>query len=149
MKAAELCIRDVVTARPEESVVDAARRMADQGVGDLVVIDDADGMVRPIGIVTDRDLVTRALAHGMMGLTLREVMRANLVTAVEDDDVDVVLIKLKRHAIRRVPVVNTRGGLEGIITFDDVIAWITEQMNGAATLLDRQARASTGAARVS
>lgn len=141
MKAGELCIRKVVTAGRDESVVDAARRMAEYDVGTLVVVDEAGGVVRPVGIVTDRDLVTRALARGFPPEgRVRDVMDEDLVTARDDDDVDAILVRLRQRAVRRIPIVDAAGGLVGILTLDDIVGWISEELRDAATLIDRQAR---------
>jgi len=141
MKAGELCTRTVVTATADESVIDAARRMTEHDVGALVVVELAGGLARPIGIVTDRDLVTRALIRGEpIAGVVGDVMDTELVTAGENDDVDAVLAKLRQRAVRRVPIVDPRGALLGILTLDDIVEWLSEELRDAATLIDRQAR---------
>ena len=145
MRAGELCIRTVVTAFPEESVVDAARRMADYQVGDLIVVDAlGDGGAHPIGIVTDRDLVVRVLTRTNCvpsQTKVADVMRKEVVTASEDDDVEHVLASLRRHNVRRMPVVDQRGVLQGIITIDDIVGWMAEQLERTVGLLERQSGA--------
>ncbi|HVK74537.1 MAG TPA: CBS domain-containing protein, partial [Kofleriaceae bacterium] len=64
MKAGELCTRRVVTADPDEPITVCALRMEEYGVGDLIVVERSGETVRPIGIVTDRDLAIRGLGHG-------------------------------------------------------------------------------------
>ncbi|MBS1117800.1 MAG: hypothetical protein H6Q90_28 [Deltaproteobacteria bacterium] len=144
MRAGELCVRDVVTAQDSESVVDAARRMADLQVGDLVVIaEQPHGLPRPIGIVTDRDLVVQVLARPdrvPQRTKIADVMRRELVTAMEDDDVEHVLAKMRAHAIRRIPIVDRLGGLQGMLSLDDVLGWTREQLQVATKLLDDQGR---------
>ena len=144
MRAGELCIRDVVTALPDESVVDAAKRMAELGVGDLLVVDETGGITRPIGIITDRDLVVFVLARversSAQRIKISDVMRSELITATEDEDIESVLAKLRQHTIRRLPIVDERGGLQGIVSIDDVLEWMTEQMRAATALLERQGR---------
>jgi CBS domain-containing protein len=143
MKAGELCVRNVVTALADESLVDAARRMSDMGVGDLVVVEESASFVRPVGIVTDRDLVTRALASGdtvPARLSVRDVMQPAPVLAAEDDDVDQVLTKLEQNAIRRIPIVDRAGSLQGILALDDIITWISEMVSSITNIVDRQTR---------
>lgn len=141
MKAGELCNRAVVTTTPYDSVVDAARSMSRHDVGSLVVIEEVGGTVRPVGVITDRDLAIRALARGepVAGI-VRDVMDGDLVTAGEDDEVDAVLARLRRRAVRRVPIVGKDGRLVGVLTLDDIIGWISEELRDAAALIDRQAR---------
>lgn len=146
MDSGELCIRRVITADPDETIVAAAQRMAEHGVGDLVVVEDAGGEVHPIGIVTDRDLVTRGLARAAphaLDLKVRDVMHGELVTAFADEPVEVVLCRIKLHGIRRIPIVDRAGVLQGILTLDDIVAWIGEQLNDATGLIERQAAAPT------
>jgi len=142
MRAGELCVRDVVTATAGENVVEAARRMAELHVGDLIVVDEpARGLPHPIGIVTDRDLVVRVLAHPERvpaKTKIAEVMRRDIVIATEDDDVESVVAKMRQHTIRRIPIVDTTGGLQGVLSVDDVLGWMREQLQSATTLLERQ-----------
>jgi CBS domain-containing protein len=138
MKAGELCTRRTITAEPEESVVDAARRMMKENVGDLVVVQNIGGKVRPIGIVTDRDLVTGALALGderAFRLEVRDVMQPELITSFDDEPVETVLASLKRHQIRRMPIVDRQGVLQGVLTLDDIVEWIREQIDDASAVL--------------
>lgn len=142
MRAGELCIRDVVTATAGETVVDAARRMEDLHVGDLIIVDEpARGLPHPIGIITDRDLVVRVLAHPECvpaTTRLAAVMRRDIVLAKEDDDVESVVAKMRAHTIRRIPIVDASGGLQGVLSVDDVLGWMREQLLSATTLLERQ-----------
>ena len=138
MKAGELCTRRTITADPGESVVDAARRMTKEDVGDLIVVEDIGGKVHPVGIVTDRDLVTGALSLGdtrTLSLDVRDVMQADLITAFEDEPIEAVLAKLKRRHVRRIPIVDREGGLQGVLTLDDIVEWIREQIDDASAAL--------------
>lgn len=140
MKAGELCIRNVTTATANETVVDAARKMAEFRVGDLIIVEQRPGdLSRPIGIVTDRDLVVRVLTRtdrAPATITIAEVMRSELVTATEDEDVERVVSLMRDHAIRRVPIVDHRGGLRGILSLDDILCWMREQIEAATRLLE-------------
>jgi len=135
-------VRDVVTARADESVVDAARRMARFDVGDLIVVEErAPRLPRPLAIVTDRDLVIDVLAKPERTPTttkLADIMRRELVTASEQDDVETVVGKMRTHAIRRVAIVDDDGGLQGVISIDDVVGWMRDQLQAATKLLERQ-----------
>jgi CBS domain-containing protein len=141
MTAGELCIRRIVTAERDESVVDAARRMLDENVGDLVVVEQFADSVIPIGIVTDRDLTLGVLSRGTPAafeLRVRDVMQTELITAYDDEDATSALAKLDRYKVRRIPVVNHSGVLQGILTLDDLISWIREQLDHAAAVVARQ-----------
>jgi CBS domain-containing protein len=142
MRAGELCVRDVVTALSDETVVDVARRMASLDVGDVIVIEERIGRLpRPIGIVTDRDLVVHVLARPERvpaTTTLADIIQRELVTAGEDDDVQPVLDKMRAHVIRRIPIIDRDGGLQGVLSIDDVIGMLRADIETATKLLDIQ-----------
>ena len=141
MKAGELCVRDVVTATADETVLVAARRMAEHQVGDvIVVVEQAGQLPKPIGILTDRDLVIQVLARERAPASTKvaEVMRRELVIAMEDDDVERVVAKMREHAIRRIPIVDGHCGLQGVLSIDDVLGWMRDQIEAATKLVERQ-----------
>jgi CBS domain-containing protein len=115
-------IRDVMTPAPQAvapstSVRDAARLMAEEGVGPLPVVDED----RLVGIVTDRDLVLRVLAEDRDpdSTTVSEVASEEPVTVQPDDDIDRALRLMARHQVRRLPVIEA-GRLVGIVTKADI-----------------------------
>jgi len=100
--------------------------MAELDVGELVVVEERDGGARPIGSLTDRDLVVRGLARGgerVRELRVADLMRGDPITAREDEDVDGVLERMRRYSIRRMPIVDDAGHLQGMLTLDDIVAW--------------------------
>ena len=135
-------MRDVVTALPDESAVDAAQRMAALRVGDLVIVETFPGeLARPIGIVTDRDLIVRVLAHPELvprDTKLGDIMAPGIVTAAEDDDVESIVAKMQTHTVRRIPVVDLDGRLQGVVSIDDVIGWMRDEIQTATNVLERQ-----------
>jgi CBS domain-containing protein len=140
MKAGELCIRNVATATAGETVVEAARRMAEFRTGDLIIVEHGTSeRPRPIGIITDRDLVVRVLAcpdRSPATTRIGEVMRPGLVTSYEDEDVERIVAAMRDHKIRRMPIIDRRGGLRGILSLDDVLRWMREQIEAATRLLE-------------
>ena len=113
-------------------------------VGDLIVVaEQRHGLPRPIGIVTDRDLVVHVLARpdrDTATMTIADVMSRELVTVTEDDDVERVVAKMREHSIRRIPVIDRSGGLQGVLSIDDVLGWMRDQVQDATKLLERQGR---------
>lgn len=143
MQAGELCIRVVATAEPDEFVADAARRMAELGVGDVIVVENGhNGLPRPVGILTDRDLVVDVLANPERSADttkVGDIMHCDLVTATEDDDIERVVDMMRIHKVRRIPVIDDQGGLQGILALDDVIAWMRDQLQATTRVLEHQA----------
>lgn len=98
--------------------------MRDYGVGDVVVVERLGGHVVPLGILTDRDIVTGPVANApetLGALKVGDIAATNLVTVGGDEDVLSVVDVMRRHGVRRVPVVDPRGALLGIVTFDDLV----------------------------
>ena len=108
----------------------AALLMRKHHVGDLIVIDGAGGQAVPVGIVTDRDIVVSVIALGLdpAGLQVDDIMSDDLLTCREDDDVYETIEHMRLRGIRRVPVVNGAGGLTGIVSVDDLLEFLAEEM---------------------
>jgi CBS domain-containing protein len=120
MNVGDLCICDVAAVGPQTSVTKAGTLMRRYNVGSLPVIDRNE---RPIGMITDRDIalaLTQRNAHASEVL-VDEVMTEGAAICDVDDDVRDVLRIMAREQVRRLPVVDERGQLEGIISIDDII----------------------------
>lgn len=136
MRAIDIGTGRVIHLNQSTSVAEAARTMHDHDVGCVVVMRNApDGMV-PCGIVTDRDLVTRAMVDaGGEVKTLADIQSLPLVTCGPDATIDeLVAIMLGSH-VRRVPIVDDEGELIGIVCLDDVIAALAELMQRISNAL--------------
>lgn len=121
MNASEVMSTTVKTVTPLMTVGDAATIMRDFDVGFLAVVDDAD-RTRLVGVVTDRDLVTRGLAiRRGLDTSIRFVMSGPpLTTARETTDVHDLLRLMERHQVRRVPIVAQDGQLRGVVSQGDL-----------------------------
>lgn len=123
MKIDRLVVREPVTVGPEMTIRRAARVMAEHGVGSLVVVDRE----RLVGVVTDRDLVVRALAGDVpLDGRVDAVMSMDVVTVDAGDDVRDVIHAFGRHAVRRLPIVSG-GRLVGLVALDDLLASFATQ----------------------
>jgi CBS domain-containing protein len=133
MNISELCNPFVVTAQRATPLTDAARLMREHHVGSLVVVDESGKGRVPVGVVTDRDIVVAVVAREVDSRTLTagEVMTTDLATVRADDPVEVALRLMRRRGIRRVPVVSDAGTLTGIVTLDDVLEKVAEQLSDA------------------
>lgn len=137
MLVGKLCNREVVFVEPDTSIAEAARLMREHHVGGLVVTREKSGKRVPVGIVTDRDLVIEVMAEGVeMGdITVGDIMSDQLVTAREGDDLMETLKMMRARGIRRLPVIDDDGALAGILTVDDLIDLIAEQVADLARLI--------------
>jgi CBS domain-containing protein len=143
MTVGEICTRDVVVAPKTETITHAARRMRTSHVGDLVVIENRNGLHFPVGIVTDRDIVISVVAgdpEHIMYLLVSDVMSDDLITAREHENIETALKRMKERGVRRLPVVDADGVLAGILTLDDVLEYLGEQHSDLVALVAREQR---------
>jgi len=140
MLLSSFCTVEVATCLRATTVNEAARLMRERHVGDLVVVDD-DGETRsPVGVITDRDIVVEALGKGLDTSRTRveQLVRAPIVLAREDEDTTVALDRMRTNGVRRLPVVNARGHLVGIVTADDLIVGLAEAMHALTEVMKRE-----------
>jgi CBS domain-containing protein len=110
--------RPLATADANETAERAARKMRDQGVGCLVVTEKG----RPLGIVTDRDLVVRLLAEGLdTSAPVGEFTTYGPLTVSIHDSIETVSACMRTHGVRRLPIVDDDGSVVGIVTADDLL----------------------------
>ena len=128
---------DVVTVSRDTPVVELARTMRDEELGDLVVEEDR----KPVGIVTDRDIALTVADGGDLGdLTAEDVMTADPVTIHRDATAVDLPARMAEGRVRRIPVVDDDGDLTGIATLDDVVATAGEMLKDVATVIEWQSR---------
>lgn len=126
MKVGHFCNRDIVTARRDTEIREAARLMRTHHIGALVVIDRD----RPVGIVTDRDLVVEVLAAAVPDetITVGDVMTDRPGTIGEDESLSDALVRMADLGVRRLPVVDADGALQGMVSIDDILECLAELM---------------------
>jgi CBS domain-containing protein len=130
MEVGKLCTIDTVCCSRDETVQGAALLMRRHHVGDIVVVDEPDGERSPVGIVTDRDIVVSVIALGLdpLGLLVGDIMSDDLLVAEAHEDVDSLIERMRLRGIRRVPVVGEDGRLAGIVSADDLLGFLAEEM---------------------
>jgi CBS domain-containing protein len=140
MKIEAICTRDFVYASPQTSVCEAAKIMRKLHIGGLIVAQVEGARQVPLGIVTDRDIVVGVVAAELSPttLTLSEIMGPELVTAREDEDVFDAIQRMRSAGVRRMPVVAADGSLCGIVSLDDILEALAEEMNQIASLIARE-----------
>jgi CBS domain-containing protein len=135
----DICVLDVANCTREHTVATAAQIMRQQHTGDLIVVDDNDGGLKPIGIITDRDIVMEVLALGRdpHSTQVGEIMSKQLVVAAGHEDVATALERMRTHGVRRLPIVGDRECMLGIVTLDDVLHWVAQQVNALCEIVDK------------
>jgi CBS domain-containing protein len=114
--------RNPVCVSPDATVREAAQVMQREDVGIVPVIDNTDSK-RLLGVVTDRDIAVRCVAEGRGGdCRVREVMSSGRITTCKlNDNVNRVMDAMRAEKVRRIPIVDERGSLVGIVSQADVV----------------------------
>jgi len=127
MKVGEICKRAVTAIDNSMDIHAAADLMRQRHVGFLIVYRCGDELRRPIGVLTDRDIVVEVVAKKVdpAALTVEDLMTRQPLVANETEELGDVLQAMRMAGIRRVPVVDMRGALTGVIAIDDAFDVIT------------------------
>jgi CBS domain-containing protein len=137
MSVASFYVRSVDLAKPNETAWQAAVRMRQRAVGSLVVVNEAK---QPIGIVTDRDLMERVVAEARdpSSTLVEAVMTRDPMTIAEDESLQVALPRMRRGGFRRLPVVDRQGSLVGLVSMDDILMLVSEELAQIGQLVRRE-----------
>jgi CBS domain-containing protein len=151
MKVREIMTRDVRTCRPETNLAEVVKLMWEWDCGVMPVV-NSDGKV--FGMITDRDICVAIATRGRTAdrIEVRDVTAGKACTCAPDDDATVALQTMKSQRVRRLPVVDAEGRLQGILSLNDVVthtgaAPSTEIVSTMASICEhRRARDMAGAA---
>jgi CBS domain-containing protein len=136
MNVGQICQRNVITARDFDELTSAARLMREKHVGYIVVVEPAfeEGTFKPMGVLTDRDIVVSVVAREADARTLRvgDVMTQQPVVAQESASIATALQEMRRVGVRRVPVVGDHGQLVGVLSLDDALEALVAELQDVA-----------------
>lgn len=140
MHAAEICTRHVVYIDRKASIREAAQSMRSHHVGALVITDRPNGERVPAGIITDRDIAIAVVAAGIQpeNLMVEDVMNRNVATCTESEDLFDIITTMLSRSVRRLPVVNDKGGLVGIVSADDLYGALSTHLRMLSQALARE-----------
>lgn len=117
MRVSEVMTAQVATAQPDSSIRAVGRMMSDVDTGVIPITDDG----KVVGVVTDRDIVIRAVAEGSdLDQPVSTIMSSDIQTCTEDDTVADAVGKMASQKIRRLLVLNESGRLAGIVSLGDI-----------------------------
>ena len=135
MKTADLCRKPVVTANAGTSLIEVARLMRTHHVGSVVVVNGAQR--KPVGIVTDRDIVVEVVAMGLDATTMTagDIMTQSPAVSNSGDDALWALKIMRDRGVRRLPVVDGNGELAGMLAFDDLMQHVGTTLGDIAQVI--------------
>ena len=121
MEVKEIMTPDPACCTPDATLQRVAEMMVENDCGEIPVVESA-ASTRPVGVITDRDIVCRAVAKGLNPLTLTasDCMTTPCVTVTPDTSLDECCRVLEENQIRRVPVVDSGGACCGIVALADI-----------------------------
>lgn len=140
MRIGGIATLEAVHCKREASVLEAALLMRQHHVGDLVVVDEVGGELMPVGILTDRDIVVSLVAEGLdaKSIEVGDIMSTELLSASEDADVHETIERMRFKGVRRLPVINSSGVLAGVVSVDDLMEFLAEEMTELSRISLRQ-----------
>lgn len=134
MRISDICTRDVIHVDADLSVRDAAQLMREKHIGTLMVVEQPNSERIPIGIVTDRDIVVSVIAADVDANTLSvgDIMQRQLATCTGSQELFDAVQTMRARGVRRLPVLNSEGGLVGMLSADDIISALSTHLSELA-----------------
>ena len=140
MSVGEYCNREVVITDRAQSIRNAAKLMRQHHVGTVVVVAETAAGALPQGILTDRDIVIEMIAEDvdLDAVAIGDVMSSELIKVNEETNLIDAVKLMREKAVRRLVVVDRGGALVGILTVDDVIELLKEQLTDISALISNE-----------
>ena len=140
MNIGTICSRETIIAKAGDSLLETARLMRKHHVGSLIIVSSEQNGFRPVGIITDRDIVVQAISEeiNLDSVMAGDIMSRDLLIAREDDDLFEAFESMCMKGVRRVPVVNAEGMLIGILSVDDLLEVIVDEMKNLIHLFKHE-----------
>ena len=139
MKVGKYCNHNIVVGETSDNLLYAARLMHGQNTGYLVVIEKNGSFIKPVGILTCRDILNQCLIENIdpATISLADMIISEPVLAREDDDIEISVTRMSEMDLKCIPVVNNTGQLMGIFTIDDLIKVFLDENDQLKLLTDR------------
>lgn len=145
MPLESVCKKDVVTIKKDASLINAAGLMREYHVGSIVVVEDNDDKDIVVGMLTDRDIALAISSSSKVeSLKVHEIMHSQPVTAQKTAGIYEAIELMKKNGIKRLPITEKNGSLFGMISADDLLDLIAEEISNLAKLTDIQVKKEKG-----
>lgn len=143
MSHSKLYKTEVAVISARSPIAEAAKLMRDYRVGSIVVIElNSDGSFSPVGLLTDRDMVTELIAEevDIRSVTVADVMSPDPITVRHTAQLDEMVTIMRQYNVRRLPVVDERRHLVGFVSFDDLLERVGLELSSLSQIAHGQAR---------
>lgn len=138
MPIADLCSNKLISIDRKATLQQAAQMMKDHHVGGIVVV-EANGQGKPVGILTDRDIVLNVVAENLpINTPVQEVMSKNIVKVAKWDGIAEVVEQMESSGVRRMIVVDESGHACGLVSADDILQLVSQELSGLGSLISKQ-----------
>jgi CBS domain-containing protein len=143
MNVGQECSRPAATVALSATLADAAMLMRERNVGAVIVTQSPSDRPTAVGVLTDRDIIRAQLDHcaDLSSLGVEQAMSRDPLEINAQSDIDDAIGRMRARGVRRAPVVAADGTLVGVVSIDDLIARVAEDLIGLSTALARQAHA--------
>ena len=137
MSVGEYCNREVVVVERSEQVREAVHLMREHHVGSVVVVEKSGDVAKPLGILTDRDIVIEVLAEDVdpAAVNIGDIMSPEPITVDESATLLEAVGVMRKQGVRRVLVVNAKDYLVGVLAVDDILELLGEQVAALVELI--------------
>jgi CBS domain-containing protein len=134
MPIGDICVRGVITCNRDTKIDEVAQLMRQHHIGDVLVTEESKGKQAPVGIVTDRDIVASVIALKLDPaiFSAGDLINRKLITVRADLGVFEAIREMRKHGVRRMPVLDQEGTLVGIVSIDDLIELLAHEMSELA-----------------
>ena len=141
MNVGQQCSRPAATVALSATLADAAMLMRERNVGAVIVTQSPSDRPTAVGVITDRDIVRAQLDHcsDLSSLGVEQVMSRYPLEINAQSDIGDAIRLMRARGVRRAPVISGDGALLGVVSIDDLIAQVAEDLVGLATVLGSQA----------
>ena len=142
MRIQDICSHRVAIIGKYDSIYSAARLMRDRKVNHVVVVESLGGDNTPVGILTDREIVVNLIAEevDLRTIAIGDIINKKQLTANGEDDVLATIKRMRHKGIRLIPVISKEKGLIGVLSIEDVLSTLTEQLNDIDQIISREQR---------
>ena len=138
MPIQDLCQKNLISVERGASLQYAAQLMKKHHVGGIVVI-EADGVKKPLGVLTDRDIVLAVVAENRsLSTPISEIMSKDIVTVTKGSGIASAIDQMEQKGVRRIIVIDEAGDACGLVSSDDILQLLAREMYGLGKLVEKQ-----------